>query len=542
MGIVEGIERFDKRSILRVTIPLGLILILYSYYLSYPLLMDAVDDFVYYHISPVYWLGLFILMPSLFVLATISERDVVRLLSCIGLLLSMYSIKFFYFSFPSSDVHYVRGLVEYALSTGDLDPGKAFHDYFQWPLFFVFIQMFSVLTNIDLTIIEYLSFIVFGVLYVSSLYVYYYNYDKKSNHISIMAFLLVMYWFLNYQFAPFSLAMAFLFILYMIESNDNLTINHTIISLLLYLCVVLTHPFAALFYIYYLLIMYAFSRRREHLQLFLFTLLIYMAYTIYSTEFFIPTVVGQIGRIDIMQYTVIVRRTFSGRVTERPFIDVLSQTFSRIIVISTGLFTGIGFLQLLYRRKLRNVDNLLLISSGIIAVAGALIPVIGMRVVFGLVIPISLGINYFFDSKYRRHTIALFLILVTLFPFIPLTQSFYDREVHFQTENEYVTSNFFIEHHNWLNRDSVLSHFRTSHYLKTRTSGRTLFPHDVQDAFPYNAEESDYIIYNVGIGKKFYSANFTLPTFLEENAYNRIYDSHFSYIASKSDDRVFLTP
>lgn len=537
MEIVQRLEKLNKKYVIGVFITLGLVLILYSYHLSYPLLMDSVDDFVYNHISPIYWIGLFIIMPSFFMLATFSERNIVKLISCIGILFSMYSIKFFYYSFPSSDIHYVRGLIEYVLTSGDLDPTKIFHEYYQWPIFFIINQIFVLITNINLRYTEYILFIIFGVIYISSLYLYYYYYDKKSIHISIIAFLLIIYWFFNYQYAPFSLAMGLLFILYMIESNDIITRNHVIISIFLYICIIFTHPFAAIFYINYMLIMYLLYRKKKHLHLFLFTLLIYASYNLYYAKFFIPVIVYQLESIDIFGYSMFVERVFTGRVIERPFIDVLSQTFSRITVISTLLFTGVGFLLILMKKKFRQIDIALFISSVIIIIVGVLVPLIGIRVVFSSIIPMSIGINYFYSSKYKKITVALFFILIMLSPFIPLTQSFYDRQIMYQTENEYIDTNFFINHHDWSRTDTILSHFRLSQYIKAKTSSSTLFPHDLRPDFPDNITDSDYIIYTVGLGKTLLSHNYSLTTALEENLYNRIYDSHYSNIFVKSSDR-----
>ena len=536
MEIVRRLGKLNKKYVIVGSIFLGLFLFLYSYYLSYPLLMDSVDDFVYNHISPIYWIGLFIILPSLFILATISDRNDVKLISCIGIIFFMYSIKFFYYSFPASDIHYVRGLIEYVLTFEDLDPTKVFHEYYQWPIFFIINQIFILITNINLRYTEYILFIIFGVIYVSSLYLYYY-YNKKSIHISIIAFLLIIYWFFNYQYAPFSLAMSLLFILYMIESNEIITRNHVIISIFIYMCIIFTHPFAAIFYINYVMIMYILYRNKKHLQLFLFTLLIYTSYNLYYAKFFIPVILYQLESIDIFGYSTFVERTFSGRVIERPFIDIVSQIFSRVTVIFTLLFTGVGFLLILMKKKFRQIDIALFISSVIIIIVGVLVPLIGIRVVFSSIIPMSIGINYFYNSKYKKITVTLFFILIMLFPFIPLTQSFYDRQIMYQTENEYIDTNFFINHHDWSRTDTILSHFRLSQYLKVKTSSSTLFLHDLRPDFPDNIENSDYIIYSVGLGKTLLSHNYSLTTALEENMYNRMYDSHYSYISVKSSDQ-----
>jgi len=537
MNISQALAKLNKKYFIVGPIFLGISLILYSYYRSYPIFINSVDDYIFNNISPTYWMGLFIILPSLFILSTISERNDIKLISCIGIIFFMYSIKYFYYTFSGSDIHYVRGLIEYLLFSGDLDPNELFHDYYQWPIFFIINQIFILITNINLRYTEYILFIVFGVIYISSIYIYYYHYNKKSNHISIIAFLLSVYWFFNYQYVPYSMAMSLLFILYMIETNDIITRNHVIISIFIYMCIIFTHPYAAFFYINYLMIMYLLYRKKKHLQLFLFTLLIYASYNLYYSKSFIPEVLYQLESINIFGYLKYVERTFLGRVIERPFIDVVSQTFSRIIVISALLFTGVGFLLLLMKQKLRQIDIALFISSVIIIIVGALIPFIGIRVVFSSIIPLSIGINYFYNSKYKKITVTLFFILIMLFPFTPLTQSFYDHQIMYQTENEYINTNFFIDHYVAKETDTILSHFRLSQYLRAKIVSDIRFTIDSSPKFLDNIENNDYIIYTVGLGKKLFSYNYSLTTMLEENMYNRIYDSHYSYISMKSRGR-----
>jgi len=122
-----------------------------------------------------------------------------------------------------------------------------------------------------------------------------------------------------------------------------------------------------------------------------------------------------------------------------------------------------------------------------------------------------------------------------LFPFIPLTQSFYDHQIMYQTENEYINTNFFIDHYVEVETDTILSHIRPSQYLRTKIVSDIRFTHDSHPNFLDDIENSDYIIYTVGLGKKLFTHNYTLTTVLDENRYNRIYDSHYSYISMKSN-------
>ena len=126
-----------KENLILFPTILGLTLILYSWYASYPLSINSVTDFAYNHISPLYWIGLSIFISSLFAASILVKNQIVRLLICITIILSMFSLRFFYYSLYGSDMNYVRGLNEYLAMTGDLDPSKSQHSYYQWPFLFV---------------------------------------------------------------------------------------------------------------------------------------------------------------------------------------------------------------------------------------------------------------------------------------------------------------------------------------------------------------------------------------------------------------------
>ena len=526
----------EKKKLIALPICFGLILIICSWYLSYPLSIDSPLDFTFNHVSPLYWIGLSVFLASLYLAAVTSKNNIVKLAICIGIVLSMYSIRYFFYLLPSSDAHTVRGLTEYAIATGDLDPSKPHHSYFQWPFFFILDQMATSITGLEVTNFEFVLFAIFGVFYVLALYVYAFSFSKGDSYIAIVAYFVVMYWFLNYQFAPFSLAMVLLFTLFMLETRifKTRTRELTLATMILFTSITFVHPFAGVLFIAYTFMMYLISRSRNYLQLFVLTLVVYLVVSIFFTRSFFPDVVKQLTIIHSGQYAKIVERTFSTRIAPAPAIDTIAQMFSRAIVLSTGIVVSLGFLFLLLRKKLRQVDLAIFFSATFYAAAGAFLPILSQRGWFILLMPMSLGATYFSKSRFKKHLKSLFLVLMILFPLIPLTESFSDTQIFFQTKNEYQCANFMVDYHNWTRSSSILSHFRLMNYLKTRTASGAFFKHDLNKDFPENIVNYDCIVYTVGLGKNFLLHNYSMVELYKNSSYNSIFDSGSSHVLVKT--------
>ena len=115
---------------------MGIVLMVYSWYLSYPLAIDSPGDFVFNHVSLLYWFSLPILLTSMYMIALTSKSNSLKWIISIGIVMTIYSISYFYFMLPGSDSQYFRGLTEYFIKTKDLDPLQPNHGYYQWPSFF----------------------------------------------------------------------------------------------------------------------------------------------------------------------------------------------------------------------------------------------------------------------------------------------------------------------------------------------------------------------------------------------------------------------
>ena len=203
-------------------------------------------------------------------------------------------------------------------------------------------------------------------------------------------------------------------------------------------------------------------------------------------------------------------------------------------IFSTLAFSGIGFLVLLLKSKLRQVDVAIFISSTLFALIASITPIMGRRVFFAVAIPISLGVTYFIKGRNVREVKFIFLALLVLFTFIPLTQSFDDNEIMYQTKNEYQCAKFSLMYKNWSEPNSIFSHFRFMRYLRTIVaSPYSSFGHDMASDFPENLLDYEQVIYTIGLEKRLLPHNYTIEQLYGEKAYNQIFDSGESTIATE---------
>jgi len=526
------------QKLIAVMLPLslGLVLIVYSWYQGYPLMIDTPYDFVFNHISVSYWLGLPLFLGSLYVTANLVKNHNIKFMTCLGIAVGMYSLRFFYYSLPGSDAHSVRGLAEYATATNDLDWSKPSHSYYQWPLLFILSEISSSVVGLELRYFEFLMFAVLGVLYTASLYVYAAKFSGDGSTTAVITYFLTMYWFLNYQFAPFSVAMGLLFVLFMLEVCTHGRYETALASVVLFTGIVFLHPFAGAFYILYELARYVIGRDEHNLHLFLLSSSIYLATSIFLTPVFFPTVVRQLTHPYLSEYPALVERTFGGRMAPPPEIDAIAQEFSRAIVITSVVITGLGFVLLFLKRKLRQVDVALLVSSALFAAAASIVPIMGRRVFFALALPASLGATFFLKGKTGNAFRLVFLLLAVLFPFIPLTQSFDDDQIMFQTRAEYECASFLVGYYDWSKTGSVLSHYSLMRYLRTITaSSHASFRHDLSSSFPHNFSDYDCILYTVGLGKRLLPYNLTVQELPWKDTHDKVYDSDYCHVAVKAD-------
>jgi hypothetical protein len=529
----------QKLKLISFPILIAIALLLLSWYQSYPVSMDSPNDFVYNHISYLYWLSLAILFASFLIVAMYTKNNSLRWIMAVGTFLLIFSLSYFYYMIPGSDSNEFRGLTEYFLSTGNLSSLNAHHYYYQWPLFFILNQMTLSVTGLNPRAMEFVIYGVIGCVITSFVYILISKVHANA-YIAVTAFFIILYNFFDFQFwAPFTLSLCLILLLLYL---DNLSGNRnvTLLMLIVFVGMVFTHILTPLFFVTYCLVMYIIRKNRRYLSLFILTSTIYALVFGFSALF--TFFIKQLTVPFFGEFLYRISLSTQSPITLPPLIDAIAQLLSRTAVITTALVTGLSFIILLSKRKLRATDYAMFLTGVIFAVSLIASPAayheLSNRSFFLLCIPASQGASFLCESKFRKHFRLVYLVLLVLFIFTLMHQTFYDREIFFQTKQEYQYANFIINTVNWTAPNTILSNFRLEQYLMARSSsGIVAFHDDSSTEFPGDITNSNYVAYDVGLATSLSAANYSIEgpfEVFDANHFDIVYSSgNFSYILEK---------
>ena len=127
----------EKNKLLLIPFFVGLALLIYSWYLSFPLSVDSVSDSIFNHISILYWFSIPLLFTSMFLISISFKNKYWIWIVTISFVFVLYSLSYFYFTMSTADAAFFRGLTENFIKTNSLNASQYIHSYYQWPSFFL---------------------------------------------------------------------------------------------------------------------------------------------------------------------------------------------------------------------------------------------------------------------------------------------------------------------------------------------------------------------------------------------------------------------
>lgn len=503
----------------------------YSWYLSYPLSVDSVNDVVFNHVSILYWVSLPLLLTSMYAIVATSKNSYLKWLFSVGAVLAIYSLSYFYNFLPGSDSHYFRGLNEYLINTGNLDPLVSHHGYFQWPSYFILAKVATSVSALVLADFEFLFYAIIGFLLATTLYVYVSKATKNGGFQAVAIFFISGFYFLNYQCVPFSLALVLLFILLMLESRKKSS-GVILIILILFASLSLTHSFVPLFFILYLLARYLLGRGKQYGNLLLATSTIYLTVQMTIARFAFAQSIRLVMTAP-SEYSEIVGYTLAPAFG----IDVLAQLFSRSVAIASIAVCGAGIVFLLIKRKLRDLDKAILFMGATYSILGVFLSTLGSRALIIAFIPASVGVASLFGSRFRSYLKWSLILILLLLAFIPLHSSF---SAIFETNEAYHAENFMIDYYNWGHPSLIVANYRDISYLQTKQPSTAYFESDNSPLFP-RLKDYDSIVNTIELGKNLLRYNYTAERIFQENNINVIYNNGFSLLEIKSTNFTWGT-
>jgi len=455
-------------------------------------------------------------------MAVTSKNGYWKWIMAVGIVMTMFSLSYFYAMLPGSDSHFMRGLIEYFTETKNLDFSQPGKKYFQWPSVFILSEIATSVSGLELANFEFLMYAIIGFLLATTLYVYASKAYRNGGFLAAVAFFIAMFTYLNYQFVPFTIALILLFLLFILGTRRRSS-SMTLTMLVLFTGMTFTHAFVPLFFVIFLLMQWIINRNKQCRDLFLLTSIIWL---IFQVTFAGAAFARNIWAI--MNFP----SEIPGKAVVRPVsipIDAIAQKFSIAILITSVIICVAGFIILLIKRKMRDLDKAIFITGAGYFGLGVILWILGSRSIPIAFIPTSLGAAYLFESRLRPYLKSFFLVLLILFLFSPLRLTFYKNDVMFQTREAYIAENFLIDHYDWANYHLVLANFRVVTYFESKLTGNAYFSSKFQ-----KIEEADTIFYTVGLGLYLSKYNYTIERIIHEERLNVMYNNGFSMVITKS--------
>jgi hypothetical protein len=512
-------------KVLYIILFFGGIIFIYSWMNSYPVSFESPYLFIFNNFSPYYWISLPIITGSIYLLINSSINENLKWFLSVLTFIIIYSSAFFHYIVPSSDANSFLGLTDNLLKTGDMSTSEV-KSYYQWPLFFILNSITINVLNIDISTSTHIVYLVISLIISSGIYIYSKNHGEEG-YFSIISFLIILYYFINYQWAPYTVSIIPLFLIIYLDDKIT-TFDGGIVNILIFLSLCYYHLITPLLIIIYYFFVFILTRNRKYINLFLLTFLIYILIQSYGVNF--ELYVQKITEIYLFEIQRTIGQTQVITSTERPIIDQLAQNISRIIIPLTSIFTVVGLFFVYRQKKLKYRDYALLLTGMIFSPTLLLsfqsYPSIFWRAIPVSFLPISLGASAL-TKKYSKVIKPIFLAFVILFTFVLIHDSMYDRQVFVVTENEYKEANFLLDNLNYKRRNKILSHFRFMTYLRVREGDRLALFYDTSESIE-NVDYYSYIIYSIGLGKTYLQNGYTI-----EESYQKLEQSNIIFSSGK---------
>jgi hypothetical protein len=486
---------------------IGLIIILFSFAESYPIVVRSVDDTPFEQFYPLFWLGLPITLVSLFMISFSFQRKEVMFF-CSVLFVFFFWVHYLFFPLlPGSDSHYFRGATEDFMGVG-VNPSEK--DYFQWPAFFILNNVLSEISKINVDVACVIVFVAVGFLLSSSLFIFFSREDKMLGFVGVVLYFVGAYTFIDYQFAPQSFALGLFFLLLILMERKG--IPSKVALIIIFTSLVYAHAFIPVFFLF-LIFLFALKQPRYR-NLFFLCLVIYFSVLVFfqiSHFYALPSAFGNVIYIWRGEYG----RILTATITEpKSLLDNISQTVSRIMTVSIWLVLSIGFIAQIIGKKVKFKELALAIAGFSYFGLGTFFPTLGSRAIQILFVSATTGYNWI-QRNFRKAAYLFILIIIILSPLV-LVHRMYGVGF-FQTTSGERATNFLAS--TLLTKSSQANMVATREdngYLLGRLPQNILLKAD--DALPFGAtkdeiqafqekvnhpnENYNYILYNVLLEKE----------------------------------------
>jgi len=403
----------NARLILRVVaIAFGIGLILNAWFSTPPLELRSMSSFLFFEIPTTYWIGFVVIAVGCADVGLSSNNKRARWIASVCFFSSLYSLSYFYYNLPGSDPQFKVLTARYFLD-GKLNPLVS--SFYSWPGFFILSKIALVCSALPQRIFEFLLFFVVGVALSSAVFSIV-DRCKMNQFFGVVAYGITGFYFLDFQFAPQTLALVLLMVMLLVEFKLDTSMRKSILVTAMFLAATISHGFLQLFYLLYLAMKSMWTR--SNVVNIITLAVMYLGVNI--------LLVTSSGVATFSSMVLLLRRsiieflgfTYSQSVisaTVQPGPDVAIQQASRALVIFTTIISLYGLAKS-WRFGLTRFDKSLVASCLVLAVAASVIFLVFSRGIQLAVVALAIGAAYFPKrSRFNWRMIVAFALVVLSF-------------------------------------------------------------------------------------------------------------------------------
>jgi len=381
------------------------VLLLLSWARSYPLHQESSNLPFLSSVYWTYWVSYVLFAISFSWVAVTSHSVPVKWVAAVGFFTLMNSLAYFYYYVPGPDTFFMN--LAPAYFSGGFIYSPSFRVY-SWAGFFLLYRMLSEVTRLPLNLAVAVFYFGTGFVTVSMLFFIATSHGFEGFW-SVVVFSIIGFFYLDYQFAPQTLALAFVLILFFIDYSYGKRFAGIVTVLILVIATALSHAFVLAYFAVYLIIRTFQNRRYMLIGIFTITLALvsnmFLSFSVMST-----LVQGLFNSIELMLgFADYGSRMGTAITNTSPFV-----TLARLSVLCAAAVSALGLVHLMWKRSVLPQDVALISTSALGLGVGIAVEYFGTRAIQLAIVVAALGTGHFPALLGKRRVCAALLLFLSI--------------------------------------------------------------------------------------------------------------------------------
>jgi hypothetical protein len=420
------------RVFLTVGVFAAAISFIYAWSQSYPL-RSAGNLPLFFAINPLYWVSYVLLASCLCWYASRSGVSTAKTaVAAVAFFTLMHSLGYFFYTSPGPD-QFFRNFAASYLNFGFIN--QDISQQYPWPGFFLLTNLFQEVTGLSQNAFSWIYVFLSGALL--SLSIFFIARRHRLNPFwAVVAYSMTGYFFLNYQFAPQTLGLAFVMLLLQLDYAGKQGRSEKIVGVILLFAVAIFHAFIGVFYLVYLLVRAILDRSYFPRAALAASIILVSDVFLAATSFPGLTTAIFSSLLALLGFGEYLNAITVTSLPTSPF-----QQFSRLAVVGAGIVSAYGLVAAIRKQRLRRPDTAIITSSMFLAGVGVAVEYVGLRTLQLAMVAAGIGAGFFPQMLAKRRLLTLILLFLGISSIFPVLNANYQPYLY-QTQDDIAAASF----------------------------------------------------------------------------------------------------